>query len=199
MDKGRSILVLRFRGKRREITLDPAIGEFDVEERKNKAAPPAIAKHGEIPDRNPGDLRLFMTKPAPRRQEARCDRALEGDAFSPGKDRFELTSGNQRKKPWRHMLVVAVLGFLGRLEPEPEETRGRQCQKIGTRIDRREETAGSKLDGHGTLEFGEIELNRLRRPRHIGDAENPLALEFAKIDQDFPVRWMKEAQRASPE
>ena len=140
-----------------------------------------------------------MTKPAPRRQEARRDRALESDEFPPGKDRFELAGGNQRKKSWRRMLVVAVLGCLGWLEPEPVETVGWQGQKIGARIDCRKETAGSQLDGHGILEFGEIELNCLRRPRYIGDAEDPFALEFPEIDQDFPVRWIKKAQRAPPE
>src|ERR1700730_2069347 len=94
---GRPSLPLRFGRKGHEIGLDPTAGQFDIEDRENKAALATIAEYRKILHRDAGDWRLVWTKPAPRGQKAGGDRALECDEFTPGENRFELAGGNQRE------------------------------------------------------------------------------------------------------
>src|SRR6202035_2835037 len=156
----------RCRRKGHKVSLDPTAGQFDIENRENKAALPAIAEHRKILHRDTGDWRLVWTKPAPRGQETGGDRALECDELTPGENRFELAGGDQREQSRRQLLIVAILACVARLQPEPEKTVGRQGQKIEPQLDRRKVSAGGKLDRHGILEFGKFQFDRLRRPRH---------------------------------
>ena len=107
-------------------------------------------------------------EPAPRRDEARNDGALEGGALASLQHRVGRAGehegeqfGRRRADPTRGFFAGAGV------ELEPVEAVGRQRQQIGQVADRREGAAARHLHRRAALELGEVKLDRLRRARQV--------------------------------
>src|SRR5690348_408216 len=86
-----------------------------------------------------------------------------------------------------------------RRQHEPVEAVGRQGQQVGELADRREQRAAAELDRYVADELRQVDLDRLRRARDIGNAENRLTVEAAQISQYLAVLRIEEAQIAATE
>ena len=78
--------------------------------------------------------------------------------------------------------------LIGRvLELEPEEAARAEREQVRELADPREAGVPEQLDRHAALEGGEVELDRLRRPGEVVDAEDDVLRERADVGEDLRV------------
>ena len=82
---------------------------------------------------------------------------------------------------------------------EPKEAIRLQGQQIRQFAHEWKGAAPKKLDRLAAAELRQIEFDRLRRAREIGDAEDDLVIEDAEIGDDLTVRRVEKPQRAAAE
>ena len=107
---------------------------------------------------------------------------------------------NEDRKLFARRTLIAMRGqFLALGQSEPHEPVTRQREHVRRVADRREIRASHELDRHAPLVPSEVELDRLRRARQIGDAKDGIAAVLAKIGDDLAVGRTQEGERSAAE
>ncbi len=187
--------------ERQEVALRrAAAGELDLD-LGQEVVVLAARQLGPGRDLGIGDGQILGAEPALVGKERRQDvarqlaRALALEHRAPAiadHERDEVGQG------LRDRLVPArQLGRLG--EHEPVKAVARQRQEIGQIPDRRERAAPEQLDRDAALEAAEVELDRLRRAREVGNAQDAVALVLAQVGQDLAVARVEQPQAAAAE
>src|SRR5580704_18214942 len=93
--------------------------------------------------------------------------------------------------------LILVLLLLDQLEPEePARPKGQQVRQLA---DPREPRSAEQLNRITPFVGTEVELDRLRGPRDIMDAQNQIVLESAQMGEDPGVRGLDRLVRPEAE
>ena len=194
-----------FDGEGKGISLPLAATQLDIDRRQQEhvagaPGPGTPGLHdGVIDEAGRLDARALAGEPALRGEEARRRRFLEGEALAALEQGLGTAREHEREELGLRTRPEALLARGRRGQLEPIEAVGRQRQEIGQVADRREGGAAGHLDERRAIEFREVELNGLRRARHVGDAQDALAVILAEIREHLAVGRIQEAQGAASE
>src|SRR3954452_4587207 len=94
---------------------------------------------------------------------------------------------------------ISVCWVIALLQLEPEEAARGERKEVGQLADAREATAAVELDRVMPLVGREVEFDRLRRARHVVDAEDHVVVEAADVGEDARVRGREGLVVAKPE
>src|SRR5687767_14523287 len=113
-----------------------------------------------------------------------------------------VPSRTSPSRKWRSPLSMRLFRSLviGRvLELEPEEAARPEREQVRQLADLREARVPKQLHRHAAGERGEVELDRLRRPGEVVDAEDDVLGERANVREDFEVLGAEHAVVADAE
>src|SRR5262249_17514464 len=85
------------------------------------------------------------------------------------------------------------------LKFKPQKTVGSQSEPVGLALDGREFNVSEHLNRNGACRFGQVEVDKLREAREIGDAKDPLILVLSHVAEDFAVRRIEEPHAPAAE
>ena len=118
------------------------------------------------------------------------------------RQRLRQAVANDHGRKFRHRLgsrgVPSRLIALRR-QHEPVEAIRRQSEQVGQLADRRKHRSGIELDRNAPGKLRQIELDRLRAVRDIGNAKQRVVSVFAQIRQDLAVLRIKQRELAATE
>src|SRR5215470_11843760 len=92
-----------------------------------------------------------------------------------------------------------LVAVAGPLQAEPVEAVRAQAQEVGRGADGRERRAAEHLDRRGPGEGAQVELDRLRRRREVGDDQERLAGVPAQVGEHLRVARPQELDAPPPE
>ena len=84
-------------------------------------------------------------------------------------------------------------------EAEPVERVRRQREEVRQVADRRKRRAAHELHGDAALEAPQVELDRLRRAREVGDAQDRFVRILAQVREDLAVARIQEREPPAAE
>jgi len=145
--------------------------------------------------------RFGAGKPALARQILRQDFTFQRGARRIGQrrataglehqgDQFGHLFGRRRMPSGRRGVLAEV---------HPVKAVGRQRQQVRQFTDGGEGRAPQHLHRHPAIELLHVQLDRLRRVRQVGDAQDRGVFPLPQVGQDLAVAGKDETQRAAPE
>ena len=149
------------------------------------------------PHRGPLDPLVLLAKPTLAGQKGRDRLVLELRQSVLAEQICPITRHHQGQEFGWYRLQTGA--FLCGEQIEPKEAVRLQGQQIGQFAHARKHAAPEKLDRLAAAELRQIEFDRLRRARQIGDAEDDLVIEGAQIGDDLAVRRIEKPQCAAAE
>ena len=148
---------------------------------------PAVREDDDVVHEEFGDLLVLGPEPTTSRQPG-----TQGPVEPPAAYHVRPRSGHRR--------YLVLLASLGRLQLEPEEAVGDERQVVREFADRCEAGAAEHLDGGVVDVVAQVELDRLRQTREVGDDEDGVLVgQLAEEGEDVGVLRLEERDLAPAE